>query len=72
MFSIGHKGEHREANTRHDQDDITLQDLALVPAPRQHLHHKENKNYNKVAAQFQLYLIFCVLNIKLLCKLYFR
>merc|ERR1712038_297104 len=45
---LGHKGEHREANTRHDQDDITLQDLALAPAPRQHLHHKENKNYNKM------------------------
>merc|ERR1712038_1123375 len=41
---LGHKGEHREANTRHDQDDITL----LVLAPRQHLHHKENKNYNKM------------------------
>ena len=69
-FDEGEK--HREANTKHDQDDIRLQDLALAPAPRQHPHHKENKNYNKVAAQFQLYLISCELNIKLLCKLYFR
>merc|ERR1712141_189971 len=26
---LGHRGEHRPANTRHDQDDLTLQDLSV-------------------------------------------
>merc|ERR1712173_505717 len=29
---LGHKGEHRQPNTKHDQDDLSLQDLAASPA----------------------------------------
>merc|ERR1712227_400293 len=42
---LGHKGEHRVANTKHDQDDFTLQDLTLTPAMKM---HKISKNYNKM------------------------
>merc|ERR1712012_1102365 len=42
---LGHKGEHRVANTKHDQDDFTLQDLSLTPALKM---HKITKNYNKM------------------------
>merc|ERR1711893_342798 len=39
----GHKGEHREANTKYDHDDITLQDLSLTPT-----NHKDVKDFNKL------------------------
>merc|ERR1711862_1021036 len=41
----GHKGEHREANTRYDHDDITLQDLSLTPTSN---NHKDVKDFNKM------------------------
>merc|ERR1712141_489855 len=36
---LGHKGEHRPANTRHDQDDLSLQDLS-APSPSTIKHKK--------------------------------
>merc|ERR1711997_1025016 len=41
---LGEKGEHRLANTKHDQDDLSLQDLAATPAQ---IKHKPT-NFNKV------------------------
>merc|ERR1712012_711172 len=41
----GHKGEHREANTAYDHDDITLQDLSLTPGSN---NHKDVKDFNKM------------------------
>merc|ERR1712062_840046 len=43
---LGEKGEHRLANTKHDQDDISLQDLTATPA-RSQIKHKPT-NFNKV------------------------
>ena len=40
----GHKGEHRAANTKHDHDDITLQDLSLSPVQTR----KKPTDFNKV------------------------
>ena len=40
----GHKGEHRAANTKHDHDDITLQDLSLTPVQTR----KKPTDFNKV------------------------
>merc|ERR1712117_721176 len=45
---LGHKGEHQVANTRHDMDDITLQDLSLAPAPVNRKMKKEPKNFNEM------------------------
>ena len=44
-YDSGHKGEHREANTKYDHDDITLQDLSLTPGSN---NHKDVKDFNKV------------------------
>merc|ERR1712126_271842 len=41
----GHKGEHREANTAYDHDDITLQDLSLTPGSN---NHKDVKDFDKM------------------------
>merc|ERR1712087_362846 len=47
---VGHRGEHRPANTRHDQDDLSLQDLTgqqdhqVRPANNKH----KKTNFNKV------------------------
>merc|ERR1712029_1167770 len=41
----GHKGEHREANTKYDHDDITLQHLSLTPTSN---NHKDVKDFNKM------------------------
>jgi len=47
---LGHKGEHQAANTRHDMDDITLQDLSLASAPASlnRKMKKEPKNFNEM------------------------
>merc|ERR1712172_381096 len=47
---LGHKGEHQAANTRHDMDDITLQDLSPspAPAPLNRKMKKEPKNFNEM------------------------
>merc|ERR1711982_258510 len=58
----GHKGEHREANTKYDHDDITLQDLSLTPTSNnlkdfnkmmkmQHLKPNKKKLYKKWLAK---------------------
>merc|ERR1712038_2129929 len=47
---LGHRGEHRPANTRHDQDDLSLQDLSAQqdkPSPSPSIKHKKI-NFNKV------------------------
>merc|ERR1719454_1935245 len=47
---VEHRGEHRPANTRHDQDDLSLQDLTgqqdhqVRPANNKH----KKTNFNKV------------------------
>merc|ERR1712221_2145 len=41
---LGHKGEHRAANTKHDHDDITLQDLSLSPVQTR----KKPTDFNKI------------------------
>merc|ERR1712130_628051 len=41
---LGHKGEHRAANTKHDHDDITLQDLSLTPVQTR----KKPTDFNKI------------------------
>ena len=53
-FFGGHKGEHQAANTRHDMDDITLQDLSLssAPVPLNKKMKKEPKNFNEVSSSF--------------------
>ena len=53
-FIEGHKGEHQAANTRHDMDDITLQDLSLSSnsAPLNRKMKKEPKNFNEVSYSF--------------------
>merc|ERR1712141_994528 len=47
---LGHRGEHRPANTRHDQDDLTLQDLSVQQDnPSSSSSSKQKKtNFNKV------------------------
>merc|ERR1739844_843487 len=46
---LGHKGEHQAANTRHDMDDITLQDLPISrSAPLNRKMKKEPKNFNEM------------------------
>merc|ERR1711971_1017606 len=45
---LGHKGEHQAANTRHDMDDITLQDLSISPAPLNRKMKKEPKKFNEM------------------------
>ena len=42
---LGHREEHQAANTKHDQDDLTLQDLSLSPVSAQ---KKTPTSYNKV------------------------
>merc|ERR1711953_1567144 len=44
---LGHKGEHRPANTRHDQDDLSLQDLSDHQDKPSISKHKKT-NFNKV------------------------
>merc|ERR1712154_61623 len=44
---LGHRGEHRPANTRHDQDDLSLQDLSAQPDKLSTIKHKKI-NFNKV------------------------
>merc|ERR1712141_919288 len=44
---LGHKGEHRPANTRHDQDDLSLQDLSDHQDKPSTIKHKKI-NFNKV------------------------
>merc|ERR1739848_401448 len=45
---LGHRGEHRPANTRHDQDDLSLQDLSVQrKTPVTTSKHKKT-NFNKV------------------------
>ena len=53
-YCKGHKGEHQAANTRHDMDDISLQDLSLspAPAPLNRKMKKEPKNFNEVIYPF--------------------
>ena len=53
-YDSGHKGEHREANTKYDHDDITLQDLSLTPGSN---NHKDVKDFNKVNNDVNLWLI---------------
>ena len=53
---LGHRGEHRPANTRHDQDDLSLQDLSVqqdkpYPSPSTVKHKKIN--YNKASSSYQ-------------------
>merc|ERR1711941_46098 len=48
---LGHRGEHRPANTRHDQDDLSLQDLSVQqdkPSPSPSTVKHKKINYNKV------------------------
>jgi len=47
---LGHKGEHRLANTRHDQDDLSLQSLdASTARTLEKTQHKHKPtNFNKV------------------------
>merc|ERR1712095_46059 len=47
---LDHKGEHQAANTRHDMDDITLQDLSLSSAPAP-LNKKLKKEHYKKKQQ---------------------
>merc|ERR1712032_1812785 len=52
---LDHKGEHQAANTRHDMDDITLQDLSLspAPAPLNRKMKKEPKNFNEMKKMYK-------------------
>merc|ERR1712228_948001 len=45
---LGHKGEHQPANTRHNMDDITLQDLSPAPALLNRNMKKQPKNFNEM------------------------
>merc|ERR1711994_1082157 len=48
---LGHRGEHRPANTRHDQDDLSLQDLSVQqdkPSPSPSTIKHKKINFNKV------------------------
>merc|ERR1711974_389832 len=48
---LGHRGEHRPANTRHDQDDLTLQDLSVQqdnPTSSSSFSKLKKTNFNKV------------------------
>merc|ERR1712038_2214027 len=44
---LGHRGEHRPANTRHDQDDLSLQVLTAHQDKPSISKHKKT-NFNKV------------------------
>merc|ERR1712141_566682 len=49
---LGHRGEHRPANTRHDQDDLSLQVLtAHQDKPSISKHKKMEKMYKKLLAK---------------------
>merc|ERR1712026_567042 len=45
---LGHRGEHRPANTRHDQDDLSLQDLSAGPQVKLASSNHKKTNFNKV------------------------
>merc|ERR1712062_126665 len=45
---LGHRGEHRPANTRHDQDDLSLQDLSAGPQVKVSSSNQKKTNFNKV------------------------
>merc|ERR1711953_482147 len=45
---LGHRGEHRPANTRHDQDDLSLQDLSAGPQVKLSSSNQKKTNFNKV------------------------
>merc|ERR1712226_1449065 len=63
---VGHRGEHRPANTRHDQDDLSLQDLTgqqdhqVRPANTKHkktnFNKKMKKMYKKLMAKEKMRL----------------
>ena len=46
---LGHRGEHRPANTRHDQDDLSLQVLTAHQDKPSISKHKKT-NFNKVGS----------------------
>ena len=48
---LGHKGEHRPANTRHDQDDLSLQDLSAQQDKPTSIKHKKI-NFNKASSTY--------------------
>ena len=48
---LGHKGEHRPANTRHDQDDLSLQDLSAHQDKPSTIKHKKI-NFNKASSAY--------------------
>ena len=56
---LGHRGEHRPANTRHDQDDLSLQDLTgqqdhqVRPVNTKH----KKTNFNKVRPTLYIYSV---------------
>merc|ERR1712051_27523 len=43
---LGHKGEHRAANTKYDLDDLSLQDLSASPAKTSQI--RKPTNFTKV------------------------
>merc|ERR1711953_984835 len=45
---LGHKGEHRPANTRHDQDNLSLQDLSAGHQVKLASNKHKKTNFNKV------------------------
>ena len=45
---LGHRVEHRPANTRHDQDDLSLQDLSAGPQVKLASSNQKKTNFNKV------------------------
>merc|ERR1712024_204974 len=45
---LGHRGEHRPANTRHDQDDLSLQDLSVQRGTPVITSKHKKTNFNKV------------------------
>ena len=53
---LGHRGEHRPANTRHDQDDLSLQDLSAQqdkPSPSPSTIKHKKINFNKASSTYQ-------------------
>merc|ERR1719411_2035678 len=45
---LGQKGEHRAANTRHDQDNLSLQDLSAGHQVKLASNKHKKTNFNKV------------------------